>query len=338
MKRTGARLLQLDPYSHGNPRTGILLLVVMILLTGCAGTSSLSPSKTTAFSPPVPTGVVTGHVPIFVVENNEQPYNLIGTPTANQTHDGNLLIVVDPATATVYHERDSFTTDRGRYRNEIYRIHHERVPFGWGALNLTAGTNPGLLVIYTLNEADTVVLITTVHTCGCYLAFLPTSALPEDAYPADWPDDRQWIYGHTLPSRIGLPEQGRQIAFTLADQTHRVSDVSLIDPDSLPPATEHVQTDLAPLSALYRLTFGERTVSFFETDGPRTGYVKNNSKVLERLLIGWWALDFRVGEDKAYRGGDSSETILYTSLKFWAREESDLKDFPRFLAYWGWNL
>lgn len=338
MKRTGTSSLHLDPCSLGRLRNGTLLLVVLILLTGCAGTSPVSPGETTAMLPPVPDGVNKAHVPIFVVENSEHPYNRIGTPAAHQNHDGTPLIVVDPETATVYYERDNFTTDHGRYRNEIYRIHHERVPFGWGALNLTAGTNPGLLVIYTLNEADTVVLITTVHTCGCYLAFLPTSALPEGAYPADWPQDRQWIYGHTLPSRIGLPEQGRQIAFTLADQTHRVSEVSLIDPDDLPPATERVQTGLAPLATLYRLPFGETSVSFFETDGPRAGYVKNNSKVLERLLIGWWALDFRVGEDKAYRGGDSSKTILYTSLKFWAREESDLKDFPRFLAYWGWNL
>ncbi|MCB2215160.1 hypothetical protein [Desulfofustis glycolicus] len=336
MRPSGSQPLHLN--LRDLARLFVCFLLPALFLNGCAGTSSLPPSKTTAFSPPVPTGVDTGHVPIFVVENSEQPYNLIGTPATQRNPDGSPFIVVDPVAATVYYERDSFTTDQGRYRNEIYRIHHERVPFGWGALNLTAGTNPGLLVIYTLNEADTVVLITTVHTCGCYLAFLPTPALPEDAYPADWPQDRQWIYGHTLPSRMELPEQGRQIAFTLADQTHRVSEVSLIDPDNLPPATERVQTDLAPLSALYRLPFGETIVSFFETDGPRSGYVKNNSKPLERLLIGWWALDFRVGEDKAYRGGDSSETIFYTSLKFWAREESDLKDFPRFLAYWGWNL
>jgi hypothetical protein len=317
--------------------TGGLLLLVM-LLSGCAGTSSLSPGETIVFSPTVPDSVDISHVPIFMIQNSEAPYNRIGTPTAHRDHDGGTTIIVDPATATVYYERDSFTTLRGRYHNEIYRIHHERVPFGWGALNLTAGTNPGLLVIYTLNEENVVVLITTVHTCGCYLAFVPTTALPEDAYPADWPQNRQWIYGHTLPSRMGIPERGQQIAFTLADQTHRVTWVSLLDPDSLPPTTPRVQAGVAPLSALYRLPFGETTVSFFETDGPRDGYVKNNSKPLERLLIGWWALDFRVGEDKAFRGGDSSKTIFYTSLKFWARTESDLKDFPRFLAYWGWRL
>jgi len=337
MKRVGIRLLRPDLSSRTGPLAGVLLLVV-ILLSGCADTSSLSPAGTTAFLPPPPDGVDNGHVPVFIVESSGLPYNRIGTPAVRRDRDGRPIIVVDPATATVYYERDSFATDRGRYRNEIYRIHHERVPFGWGALNLTAGPNPGLLVIYTLNEANAVVLITTVHTCGCFLAFLPTPALPEDAYPADWPQDRQRVYGHTLPSRIGVPEQGRQIAFTLADQTHRVAGVSLVDPDKLEPTIHRVPAGRAPLSALYRLPFGETTASFFEIDGPRAGYVKNNSKPLERLLISWWAFDFRVGEDKAYRGGDTSETTLYTSLKFWARTKSDLKDFPRFLTYWGWNL
>jgi len=308
MKRAGTTPVYPNLHTLTGPLTGALLLL-MILLSGCAGTSSPSPGETAAFSPPVPDGVDTAHVPVFVIENSERPYNLIGTPAVGRDRGGRPIIVVDPAMATVYYERGSFTTDRGRYRNEIYRIHHERVPFGWGALNLTAGANPGLLVIYTLNEANVPVLITTVHTCGCYLAFLPTPALPEDAYPADWPQDRQWVYGHTLPSRIGVPEQGRQIAFTLADQTHRITGVSLVDPDNLVPTTNRIQTGLAPLSALYGLPFGETTVSFFETDGPRAGYVKNNSKPLERLLIGWWAFDLRVGQDKAYRGGDSSETI-----------------------------
>ncbi|MBE0585233.1 MAG: hypothetical protein IH612_15920, partial [Desulfofustis sp.] len=259
MKRAGTGPLGPNQRCLVGPFTAALLLVVALLLSGCAGRSSLSPGETTAFSPPVPAGVDTGHVPIFVIENGEVPYNRIGTPTAQRNHDGEATIIVDPATATVYYERDSFTTHRGRYTNEIYRIHHERVPFGWDALNLTAGTNPGLLVIYTLNEANVAVLITTVHTCGCYLAFVPTSALPEDAYPADWPQDTQWIYGHTLPSRMELPERGQQLAFTLADQTHRVAGVSLLDPVNLPPTTGLMLTGLAPLSALYRLPFGETT-------------------------------------------------------------------------------
>lgn len=61
-------------------------------------------------------------------------------------------------------------------------------------------------------------------------------------------------------------------------------------------------------------------------------------KILERLLMSWWALDLYVGEDKAYSIHDKSGAVFYTSLKFWARQASDMKNFPEFLKYWGWNL
>lgn len=89
---------------------------------------------------------------------------------------------------------------------------------------------------------------------------------------------------------------------------------------------------------LYYLPYQDKTVSFFETEGSRKGYVKDNTKLLERFLISWWAFDFQVGEDKAYSTHDKSDTVFNTSLKFWARKASDLKDFPKFLDYWGWRL
>ena len=55
-------------------------------------------------------------------------------------------------------------------------------------------------------------------------------------------------------------------------------------------------------------------------------------------MISWWALDWRVGEDKAY--GDKNETgaVFYTSLKPWNRQASDMWPFGDFLAFWGWGL
>jgi hypothetical protein len=92
------------------------------------------------------------------------------------------------------------------------------------------------------------------------------------------------------------------------------------------------------MNDLYQLPFKDTTESFFEMDGARKGYVRNNTNFLERLFISWWALDLYVGQDKAYGSADTSETIFYTSLKFWDRKVSDLKNFPRFLSYWGWQL
>jgi hypothetical protein len=54
--------------------------------------------------------------------------------------------------------------------------------------------------------------------------------------------------------------------------------------------------------------------------------------------MSWWTLDWRIGEDKAYEPDDPGSITFYTSVKFWARNKSDMRNFPQFLRYWGWNL
>jgi hypothetical protein len=61
-------------------------------------------------------------------------------------------------------------------------------------------------------------------------------------------------------------------------------------------------------------------------------------KPLEKLFMSWWSMDWRVGEDKDLGPKEKTGTTFYTSLKFWAREKSDLWNFARFLKYWGWEL
>ena len=99
-----------------------------------------------------------------------------------------------------------------------------------------------------------------------------------------------------------------------------------------------IDTPLRPMEDLQSIPLGDSTISFFEKDGSRTGYVKGSYKPFERLLMSWWSFDLRVGEDKAYWPKEKTGAIFYTSLKYWAREDSDMRNFPRFLKYWGWNL
>ncbi len=99
-----------------------------------------------------------------------------------------------------------------------------------------------------------------------------------------------------------------------------------------------MRADLAPIAALDALPADGQTTSFFETSGARKGYVKGSSKPLERLLISWWALDWRVGQDKRYGPAEEMNTTFYTSLKPWRREQSDMWPFAEFLRYWGWRL
>lgn len=320
--------------------TWALLVIGGLTFSSCARPPTKQPESPALYLSPIPPAVAAGHAPAYLIRDPSATFNKIGTPSGLATTGGDPEIFVDPERPTIYFESQEFQTAKGRYTNLIYRIHFQEVPLDWGRVNLTAGRNSGLLFIYTFDETRTLLLVTTVHTCGCFLAFLPTDAMPKSGFPADWPIGPQLVYGYSLPEilHLGKDQAKSRIVFTLASETHRVGDVTVAAEDTLKIAAESVTMDLLPMQALYHLPFRDKTVSFFETDGSRAGYVKDNTKILERLLISWWAMDLYVGEDKAYGKDDKSGAIFYTSLKFWDRKASDLKDFPTFLAYWGWQL
>jgi hypothetical protein len=318
----------------------LLCLISSVLLTSCAFSPTDQTDREVLYQVPQSAPVKMNNTPVFLIQEAEEQYNRIGMPSVRESATQTSEIYVDPETPAVFFEAQQFSTNRGTYRNLIYRIHFERVPFFLSTFNITVGNNPGILIIYTLDANDQLLLITTVHTCGCFLAFLPTKALPSDWFPPDWPLESQWVYGHTLPSLLQPPKtnNSEKIVFTLESETHRISDVAVLGQDTLQNLHDVIDLEILPMNDLYQLPFKDTTESFFEMEGPRRGYVRNNTKFLERLLISWWAFDLYVGEDKAFGAADTSETIFYTSLKFWHRKDSDLKDFPRFLSYWGWKL
>jgi hypothetical protein len=263
----------------------------------------------------------------------------VGTITARGTGNGDEVIEVDPTAATMYAETRRFVSKGGKhYTNLVYRIHFEYVPFP----HLTTGNNGGLLVILTLNSDNQPVLVTTVHTCGCYLAIVPTSYLDETAYPDDWDADSQRVYGETLPGRLDMPPrlaEHARVRLFLRHATHRIMDVDIIDERTLA-ATHRVHTmALKPADTLTRLPTGNgNSTSFYYQSERARGYVKNALKPLEFLFMSWWALDLRVGVDKIYGQTNEPGPAFYTSLKPWARAASDMRDFAGFLSYWGWKL
>ncbi len=275
--------------------------------------------------------LITKYAPAFIVENYQHAYNRIGTPTASIAPDGQEVISIDPDIATIYTRVDTFKTLRGSYTNLLYRIHFEQVPSG-----LIKGKNVGLLFIITLDQDNRPLLYTSVHTCGCYLAFVPTTAMPEEFYPEQWRVGRQKVYGENLPARLNIKGNPYTLTptFLIKDSSHRVKDIFLQEPNA-----NYIQLKTQPFSALDNLPRDSgATTSFFETTGPRQGYVKDSYKPYEKLLMGWWALDWRVGEDKKLGQNKTDGTCFYTSLKPWRREQSDLRDFTTFLNYWGWKL
>jgi hypothetical protein len=310
------------------------------LLSSCARPTADVIDKEILHLSPQPPSVKKSHSPAFLIKKPKEQYNRIGMPSVRESADHLPEIYVNPEIPAIFFESQEFTTLKGTYQNLIYRIHFEKVPFALNKINLTGGNNPGILTIYTLDANEQLLLITTVHTCGCFLAFFPTTALSQDSFPPGWPTESQWVYGHKLPSIIPLSQDHdlETIVFTLESETHRISNVVASTDDSLQLGYDIIEMELFLMNALYRLPYKGRTESFFEMTGPRKGYVRNNTKILERLLMSWWAFDIYVGEDKAFGSADTSDTIFYTSLKFWERKKSDMKNFPGFLSYWGWKL
>jgi hypothetical protein len=134
------------------------------------------------------------HLPVFIIENKSKSYNRIGTAKAELTSDNGERVYVAPRDATVYTEERNFKTANDAYTNLFYRIHFSETPYGLFPFQIAAGKNVGLLVIVTLNSSHQPVLFTLVHTCGCYLAFIPTTYLYHKAYPPDWPEKELVIY------------------------------------------------------------------------------------------------------------------------------------------------
>jgi hypothetical protein len=321
----------------------VLLLLAWPLLAGCARPGPVRQETAALYQTDqagAPPAVAATLTPAFLAEKGSEQFNKIGTPAIRAVPGGGRQVLVDPARPAIFYEIQEFRTAKGHYTNLIYRIHFPEVPLDWDMINLTAGRNPGILIIYTLDDRPQPVLITTVHTCGCYLAFLPTAALPRESYPEGWPEDSQEVYGYTLPSRLPLPRAASddRVMFTLASQTHRIRDVSIVSGETRNQFPARQTLAPTPMHALFALPYELGTTSLFETEGCRAGYVKDSLKILERLFMSWWAFDLHVGEDKAYSVEDPSGRVFYTSLKFWQREASDMKDFPKFLAYWGWGL
>jgi hypothetical protein len=112
--------------------------------------------------------------PAFLIYNYREPYNRIGRPSARFDARGNEEIYVDHQKPAIYYMRRDFSTERGTYTNLIYRVHFSEIPYSLIPFHLSAGKNVGLMVVITLDESKSPLLVTTVGTCGCYAAIVPT--------------------------------------------------------------------------------------------------------------------------------------------------------------------
>ena len=277
--------------------------------------------------------ILTRNAPIFLVRDHPKSFNRIGAPSAKVIPPDDHEIYIDTENPLYYTLIQEFEIKGKPYTNLIYRIHFPETPLP----RLTSGKNVGLLVYITLDAKNNILLVTTLHTCGCYLSFIPSSNLMKSVLPDNWPQTNQTVYGKKLPARFDPPKNGQHLVIDLDSETHRVRNIMYgTSLDFL--NTKKIEAGLLPMGSLDRLSLAEKSVSFFETEGFRKGYVKNSRKRLEMLLMSWWAMDLFVGEDKALGPPEKTGVDFYTSLKFWARRRSNIWFFPEFLDYWGWHF
>ncbi len=328
-----------------NPgRTGIwaAAAAVLVLLTGCAHHYALpQEDRQWAYRVDARTDAeALRWAPVFIVYGHAWEYNRIGRPTIRITDNDREDVSVDPDHPAIYYMQRTFTTSRAAYTNDIFRIHFPEVPYNFSPFNLTAGKNVGVLVIVTLDHQHRPVLVTTVGTCGCYKAFVPTQYLPADALPLDWAGQRQDVYGEDLPRMLNMEGYSDpRFVIHLRPQVHRVMNLEVLDDAQLSSQRfRSVPMQSYPMNQLNRLPVDGGFRSFYYQDGVLKGHVKGSIKPFESLFMSLISLDFYIGMDKAYADPEQTGNPFYTSLKPWRRTDSNMWYFARFLGYWGWRL
>ena len=202
---------------------------------------------------------------------------------------------------------------------------------GTGDVQSSTGKNVGQFVIVTVNERKQPVLVTTIDTCGRHLHFFPTNYLPNEQYPLGWKvrphefSDSDLYPGYTL--QADLDEWKHRLAIFIRKTEHHVADVAWVRPQEIQAKYDTCPIALEHISEL-------KKIPFFTS----RGYVNNNTKPFEFLLMSWWTLDRHVRRDKALTSPEAKSPMFYTDLTPWGRQPSDMRDFATFLNFWGWRL
>jgi hypothetical protein len=327
------------------PLKNAFLLVLAFFFWSCAHSAVVPPESTRAIytSGQNPGSLVNHFAPAILARGYQNSQNKIGMPRAKYNENGEEEIYMDVEKPAMYWMIQKFTTPKGTYTNLIYRIHFPEVPLSLDPFYLTAGKNPGLLFVITLDQKSRPVLVTTSGTCGCYALTIPTRHLDKRAYPEDWDAQKPvQIYGETLPGLLDFEIFGKpKLLIHLRPDVHRVMDLEVVDAAQWVKSCfqEIVETPLQPMGNLEKIPAGMgRTTSLYYDTWPYRGLVKGAFKPWETLSMSLISLDFFVGTDKIYGDSRITGTHFYTSLKPWNRVASDMWHFERFLRFNGWNL
>ena len=319
----------------------IFILSVLLYLTACSHQPDIQKElKAPAVYVVAKTEKSLSHTfaPVFLITDTTHSYDKIGSPSARYDSNGKEVISIDINHPAMYFCEKKFKTENNEYTNLIYRIHFPGIPVSLFPFHLTAGKNVGLMVIVTIDSSERPVLITTVHTCGCYLGIVPTSFIPKNALPKKWNTVSQPVYGETLPGMLDYKSKSKpKLVIYLRSALHRAADIRIVESDTL--VDIHMfSMPLVSMNTLDTIPINGKFTSLFHEKGVLKGHVKGSVKYWETIFLSLVSLDLFVGTDKAYKDSDETGNHFYTSLKPWNRSRSDMWHFDRFLKFWGWKL
>ncbi len=273
--------------------------------------------------------------PCIVVQKANRSYNRVARPKAYE-ENGRIKLKMDPNDPVMFAEMRQFTTPKDTYSNYIYRVHFKKTPL----FHMQSGLNTGLFVIVTCDSYDKPILVTTVSTSGRSVTFYPTNNIHKHCLPYQfwtlYPENRG-----NKPNTIYVPQvldEGKITLFVSKDM-HKIESVFYQDYRILDMKKKRCEIPVEPLENLEHLNLNGKEVSMYyikSADG--FGYVRQSAKPFEFFLMSWWTFDPRIGSDKILGATGDKNPRFYTTIKPWARKQSDMRDYHRFLMYWGWNL
>jgi hypothetical protein len=158
--------------------------------------------------------LLAAHAPLFDVEARG-PFDAIGTPAWHS--DG--AVVIDTARPVVY-QRITHTLVRGRPLLQlVYTMWFPERPRR-GSFDLLGGALDGVIVRLTLGSSGRVLMVDTIHACGCYHLFFPAHGVTLQPGART---DEEWAF---VPAPLPALVPGERIVVRIESATHHVLGIS----------------------------------------------------------------------------------------------------------------
>jgi hypothetical protein len=176
------------------------------------------PPRVMRFEPPPDDA----HAPLFEIEWRQDPvppFDRFGAPVWPSLQAATPR--VDTARPVVFVRRTHALHGGHWLRQQVYTLWFSERPADprWGGLDLLAGNLDGVIVRLTLGVDGQVLMLDTIHACGCWHQFYPAAGVTPRA---DAPTQQEWAF---VPAALPALGPGQRLVVRLASATHHVTGI-----------------------------------------------------------------------------------------------------------------